>query len=223
MQDPCAGIGLGLGQHWCIIWDLSYLFLQLTCADPECTTFILRRITIWPACPRDWVDLTKPGSWGVALVACLITWYHLVSPCSPRSSSVSELLLHLPVVLLADGLSCFRTKGVYNIILFLGLAWNSMWHLFLPQILQFQGACWVIKEQEAELPEPDWSHFLPWFPLQAGRLPWQQGLWYHQNLPNICCLIGGGSRVSGAGTMLQGQGGGAPHSCLCQSLALEGM
>lgn len=183
------------------------------------------RMDGYRACLPLWLGRSdETSSWWVALVACLITWCHLVRTWSPRFWEISQgTALHWHVVLLADTLSCFRIRGVYNIILFLGLARNSMWHLFLPQILQFQGACWVIKEQEAGLPEPDRSHFLPWFPLQTGRLPWKCGLWYHQNLPNICFLIGGGNRGSGVGIVLQAQGDGASHSCLCQSLALEGM
>ena len=107
---------------------------------------------------RCWACLWLGGSdktkFTMGISGCLSD--HLVSlgwnVISPRFCSIWELLLSWRVVLSADVLSCFRTVGVYNIILFLGLARNSAWPLFLPQSLWFHGACRVVQRKTQGCP-----------------------------------------------------------------------
>lgn len=70
-----------------------------------------------------------------------------------------------------------QNQGVYNIILFLGLARNSMWHLFLPTDPPVPGNLLGHKRTRGRVCRT-WLEPLPALVLTPSfRLPWKHGLW----------------------------------------------
>lgn len=81
-----------------------------------------------PACP---VGRSNKNQLMMGNSGCLVTWcYSVRNFIWTRVLQHLELLFNWCVVFLADVMPCFRTVGIDNIILFLGLARNSMLYLF---------------------------------------------------------------------------------------------